>query len=99
MVSLKRYVGLEPDGSDVVLRVAYPVLVASAIAWLGGASETVIAQTPPVSEVRLAVAETEGPTLGAASTWGIPSLPVWLGVLAALLLMLEGFAYQRRWVR
>lgn len=93
------YIGLEPDGSDVVLRVAYPVLVANALAWLGGASETVIAQTPPVSEARLAVAETEGPTLASATSWGIPSLPVWLGVLAALLLALEGFAYQRRWVR
>ena len=93
------YIGLEPDGSDVVLRVAYPVLVANALAWLGGASATVIADTPPVTEARLPVAETEGPTLAAPVGWGIPSLPMWLGVLAALLLAFEGLAYQRRWVR
>lgn len=93
------YIGLEPDGSDVVLRVAYPVLVANALTWLGGASETQVAQTPPVSEARLTVAATEGPTLPTAASWGIPSLPAWLGVLAALLLAFEGFAYQRRWVR
>lgn len=93
------YLGLEPDGSDVVLRVAYPVLVANAVAWLGGASETVIAETTPAAEARLPVAEAQGPTLMAPTTWGIPALPVWLCVLAVLLLSLEGFAYQRRWVR
>lgn len=91
------YLGLSPNGSDVVLRVAYPLLVANALAWLGGASEVAIAETSPRSEVALDVAETAS-TLATTTPPVLPPLPVMLAILGALLLALEGYAYQRRWV-
>lgn len=91
------YVGLDPDGSDVVLRVAYPLLVASSLAWLSGSARTEVATTPTRAEVALERApETnarfEGPGLP------LPPLPWLLAALAALLLAAEGFAYARRLV-
>lgn len=91
------YVGLDPDGSDVVLRVAYPLLVASSLAWLSGSARTEVATTPTRAEVALERApETlprfEGPGLP------LPPLPWLLAALAALLLAAEGLAYARRLV-
>lgn len=91
------YVGLDPDGSDVVLRVAYPLLVASSVAWLSGSSRTEVATTPTRAEVALERTTTEhlpfdGPALP------LPPLPWILAALAALLLAVEGLAYARRLV-
>jgi hypothetical protein len=91
------YLGLDPDGSDVVLRVAYPLLVASSLAWLSGSARTEVATTPTRAEVALERApETnarfDGPGLP------LPPLPWLLAALAALLLAAEGLAYARRLV-
>ncbi|MCB9632745.1 MAG: VWA domain-containing protein [Sandaracinus sp.] len=89
------YVGLDPEGSDVVLRVAYPLLVSSALAWLSGSSRTELAPTPTRAEVALEVDETSHPRFEAPG-FGLPPLPWILAALAALLLAAEGLAYARR---
>ncbi|MBX3249619.1 MAG: hypothetical protein KF901_20750, partial [Myxococcales bacterium] len=89
------YVGLDPSGSDVVLRVAYPMLVAAALDWLAGEAEVHAATTPRVEEVALRAEADELETFGASSL-PRPPLPWLLAALAALLLALEGFAYARR---
>lgn len=89
------YLGLDPHGSDVVLRVAYPLLVASSLAWLGGAAHTEVAPTPTRAEVAL---ETVEPTSAPFEPprFPLPPLPWLLAALAALLLTAEGVAYARR---
>jgi hypothetical protein len=77
--------------------VAYPLLVASSLAWLSGSARTEVATTPTRAEVALERApETlprfEGPGLP------LPPLPWLLAALAALLLAAEGLAYARRLV-
>jgi hypothetical protein len=91
------YLGLDPDGSDVVLRVAYPLLVASSLAWLSGSARTEVATTPTRAEVALergpeAHERFDGPGLP------LPPIPWLLAALAALLLAVEGLAYARRLV-
>lgn len=92
---------LEPGDSDVVLRVAYPLLVSNALAWLRGGAEQQRASTPTPAEVAL-----RPPTMPATLTSAealpslpVPPLPVAFALLAALLLALEGWAYQRGLVR
>ncbi len=94
------YLGLEPGGSDVVLRVAYPLLVANALVWLRGGSGVASAATPPPAEVRLTQpAEAETLTALGVPELPVPPLPVAFGLLACVLLGLEGLAYARGYVR
>jgi hypothetical protein len=91
------YLGLDPDGSDVVLRVAYPLLVASSLAWLSGSARTEVATTPTRAEVALERApETNAHFDGLGLP--LPPLPWLLAALATLLLAAEGLAYARRLV-
>lgn len=91
------YVGLDPDGSDVVLRVAYPLLVASSLAWLSGSARTEVATTPTRAEVALERAPETLPRFE-GSGLPLPPLPWLLAALAALLLAAEGLADARRLV-
>jgi len=93
------YLGLEPGGSDVVLRVAYPVLVANALSWLGGATELQVTTTPPRSEVALRGADDAPALRSADSPWRLPTLPAVLAVLAALSMLIEGVGWWRGWLR
>ncbi|HJL00834.1 MAG TPA: VWA domain-containing protein [Polyangiaceae bacterium LLY-WYZ-15_(1-7)] len=93
------HLGLAPDGSDVVLRVAYPVLVANALAWLGGGGAMTVAETAPRGEIALASAPPTGASPASLPSLPVPPLPVLFAALAALLLALEGAAYAKGWVR
>jgi hypothetical protein len=63
------------EGSDLVLRVAFPVLVANILSELAGSSQIISAKTAPRSEVTLAVPEIGGPALPPARDprWRIPT--------------------------
>jgi len=94
------YLGVDPVGSDMVLRVAFPVLVANAVHALTGATDVRIADTVPRAESSLAPsALLEGaPTLN--EPFGLPTaIPFLLCAVAALLLLGEGFAYLRGYAR
>jgi hypothetical protein len=93
------YVGIDPIGSDLVLRVAFPVLVANALTSLRGVDTVAVAETTPRSEVVLAagalpvaVTEADAPGLSLPA-----SPPVWLATFAAFLLMLELVSWRRGW--
>ncbi len=93
------YVGIDPVGSDMVLRVAFPVLLANSVTFLRGADAMAVAETTPHDEVTLA----EGPLVAAvtdvdAPGIGIPaSPPVWLAAFASLLLLVELVAWRKGW--
>jgi hypothetical protein len=94
------WLGIDPEKSDLVLRVAFPVMVANVLADLGGASQVVSAKTSPVSEVVLA-ASTPSVSLPIAHEprWRVPATPaVLLALLGAVLLGLEAWlTFRRKW--
>jgi len=93
------YLGIDPVGSDLVLRVAFPVLVANAVTTLRGVDAVAVAETSPRSEVtlregalRAEVVDVDAPGLSIPA-----SPPVWLAGFAALLLLLELAAWRKGW--
>ncbi|MDH5490798.1 MAG: VWA domain-containing protein [Myxococcales bacterium] len=95
------YFGLPPLGSDLVLRVAYPVFIANALSHLAGSSSVRLAETLPRAEVQLRLEP--GPSAlpeAAEPPLRLPLAPPFLlAAIAALLLGLEGFAWYRGAVR
>lgn len=94
------YLGIDPTGSDMVLRVAFPVLVANAVASLGGATDVRVAETLPRGESSLVPSAllADAPTLD--EPLPLPaSLPFILATGAALLLFGEGLAFARGYAR
>ncbi len=86
--------------SDLVLRVAFPVLIANAVHALGGAVDVAVADTVARSEIALREAPREaaaGPVEPDAR-WRIGLSPVaFLAILGALLLSLEAWAWRKGW--
>ena len=95
------YVGLDPEESDLVLRVAFPVLVANAMATLAGAADVAVAETAPRSEVKLAASDTAEARAWTAEPeppWRLPASPAaLLAIVAAALLALEALSYRKGW--
>jgi hypothetical protein len=92
------FVGIDPTGSDLVLRVAFPVLVSNALVALSGANETRVAETVPRSEVLLEPAPEEDRVESRAElpAFVLPvSPPVLLAALAVLLLLGELAVYRK----
>lgn len=94
------YLGVDPLKSDLVLRVAFPVLVANALSALGGAADVVVADTVARSEVTLrrasidasADAQEPDPRLR------FPLAPaVVLALIGAALLAFEAYAWRKGW--
>jgi hypothetical protein len=96
------FVGIDPLGSDLVLRVAFPVLVSNALVSLSGANETRVAETVPRAEVTFERAPEDDRI---ANTAALPSFvlpvspPALLSGLALLLLFGELALYRRGFVR
>jgi Mg-chelatase subunit ChlD/uncharacterized membrane protein len=89
------YTGIDPLRSDLVLRVAYPVMIANALSVLGNGSQLQIAKTVPLREVTLAKAP-QVEALTVASGTPLPGSPVvWLSILAGLLLLIEAVVWWR----
>ena len=94
------YLGIDPERSDLVLRVAFPVLVANALHALGGASDVLVADTVARSEVTLreARAEPAGLLDEPDARLRLPASPtVLLALLAAALLALEAWSWRKGW--
>jgi hypothetical protein len=92
------YLGIDPMGSDLVLRVAFPVLVGNALAILGGAAEVARAETIPRSEVGLGSSNPSGAAEAASIPLGLPfSHGTALALLAVLLLAVELVLWRRGW--
>ncbi len=94
------WVGIDPEASDLVLRVAFPVLVGNVLTQLGGTSQVVTAKTVPRSEVTLARSEaltTFDPA--PAPKWRIPYSPALvIAMVGAFLLALEAYlTFRRKW--
>ncbi|MFK7991109.1 MAG: BatA and WFA domain-containing protein [Sandaracinaceae bacterium] len=94
------YGGFDPARSDLVLRVAFPVLMANALADLSGACDVQVAHTLSRSEITLAPSamladlDVAAPETPLPLSWG-----VLLAMLGAVLLASEGIAFQRGWTR
>jgi hypothetical protein len=92
--------GIEPAASDLVLRVAFPVLITNALHALGGASNVAFADTVARSEVALRQAK-----IAPEAAEIEPDAPFRLGVspaavlaaIAALLLGLEAWTFRKGW--
>jgi hypothetical protein len=94
------WLGIDPEASDLVLRVGFPVLVSNVLAHLGGASQVVTAATVPRAEVMLETADVAAPLPSASDPrWKLPAAPaVTLATLGALLLALEAWlTFRKRW--
>jgi hypothetical protein len=96
------WLGIDPEQSDLVLRVAFPVLVANVLTHLGGSAQVIAAKTAPRAEVMLAPPETRTPLPSAPDPrWRVPFAPATaIAALGALLLGLEAwFTFRRRLAR
>jgi len=94
------YIGLDATRSDLVLRVAFPVLISNALALLGGATQVSVAQTVPRAEVELREGDRIATETAPEMAMVVPHAPsLWLAVLAALLLGAEAFAWRKGWTR
>lgn len=87
------WLGIEPQASDLVLRVAFPVLIGNVLAHLSGGAQTLAAQTVPRSEITFTAREVSVPLADAPEPrWRLPtSLPMVLAMVAALLLAFEAW--------
>ena len=92
------WLGIDPEASDLVLRVAFPVLVGNVLAELGGASQVVTARTVPRAEVGLVEAPPRAPLpTPSEPRWRVPARPALVLALAgALLLAFEAWFSLRR---
>jgi hypothetical protein len=94
------YIGVDPAKSDLVLRVAFPVLVANAVHALGGAVDVAVADTVARSEIALreAPAEAGAGAIEPDARWRIPVGPAaFLALVGAILLSLEAWAWRKGW--
>lgn len=92
------WLGVDPEQSDLVLRVAFPVLVGNVLSHLGGQSSILTAKTAPRDEVMMLGATVAKP-LDTASTpsWRMPiSPPAFLALLGVCLLAFEAWWSFRR---
>lgn len=87
------WLGIDPEASDLVLRVAFPVLVGNVLSHLSGASTVVNAKTTPREEVMLLGSEVTKPLDTAATPrWRMPLSPAALmAVMGGLLLAFEAW--------
>jgi hypothetical protein len=93
------WLGIDPEASDLVLRVAFPVLVSNVLAHLGGAAQVVTAKTVPRAEVMLDASEPPAARLAAAPEprWRFPaSVPAVIAFAGALLLAVEAWLSLKR---
>lgn len=94
------YLGIDAARSDLVLRVAFPVLMANALHALAGGSDVVVADAVARSEITLRAARSE---VFAAAEEPEPRLrlpaspPALLALSGALLLALEAWAFRKGW--
>lgn len=95
------WLGIDPAATDLVLRVAFPVLVSNVVAELGGGAALAAARTAPRSEVTLAAPEVMHPLPSAPDPrWRIPVSPsVALAIVGALFLLLEVYLTYRAGTR
>jgi hypothetical protein len=94
------WLGIDPEESDLVLRVAFPVLVGNVLAHLAGASQVVSAKTVPRAEVLLESPQIDAPLPTAGEPrWRLPvGPPTMLAAFGALLLALEAWlTFRKRW--
>jgi hypothetical protein len=94
------YLGIDPARSDLVLRVAFPVLVANALHALAGAADVVVADTVARPEIALQEAAPEllAPTDEPEARFHPPLRPALLLAFAgAALLALEMLAWRKGW--
>jgi Aerotolerance regulator N-terminal/von Willebrand factor type A domain len=94
------WLGIDPEASDLVLRVAFPVLVGNVLAHLGGASQVVVAKTTPQSEVRFEASEIGAAVPTAAEPrWRFPlAPPAMIAIAGAFFLALEAWlTFRKRW--
>jgi hypothetical protein len=95
------YLGVDPAKSDLVLKVAFPVLVANALQTLAGAADVVVADTIARSEITLREAPDELPApeepeaRSFAARFHRPA--ALLALLAIALLALEAWGYAKGW--
>jgi hypothetical protein len=92
------WMGLDPDGSDLVLRVAFPVLVGNVLADLAGTAQVASAKTAPRSEVQLVGDPVRTPLAAAPEpAWRASIAPAaFLAAIGALLLALEVWLGSKR---
>lgn len=90
------YLGFVPTKSDVVLRVAFPVLVANAVSLLSGVRSHAVAETLPRSEVLLQSAPLAAVQPEPPPGWvpGLRSSSL-LAMVAVALLGVEGLAHRK----
>ncbi|HEU4404195.1 MAG TPA: VWA domain-containing protein [Polyangiaceae bacterium] len=90
------YLGLVPTKSDVVLRVAFPVLVANAVSLLSGVRSHAVAETLPRSEVLLQSAPLAAVQPEPPPGW-VPGFrpSTLLAMVAVALLGAEGLAHRK----
>jgi Mg-chelatase subunit ChlD len=90
------YIGLVPTQSDVVLRVAFPVLIANAVSLLAGVRSHAVAETLPRSEVLLQSAPLASIQPEPPPGW-VPGLrpSAWWAMIAVALLGAEGVAHRK----
>ena len=96
------FFGIDAAKSDLVLRVAFPVLMANAVASLSQASDVRVADGVPRAEIALAVAPPPPPPLALGREPDPPRhLPVspaaLLALVAMLLLGAEAWMFRRGW--
>ena len=94
------WAGIEPAASDIVLRVAFPVLIANALHALGGSPRAAVADTVAVREIALRQAKVEPGTaeIEPDAPWRMGVSPAWvLAAIAALLLGVEAWTFRKGW--
>ncbi len=94
------YLGIDPARSDLVLRVAFPVLVANALHALAGAADVVVADTVARSDIALAEAAPEllAPDEEPEARFHPPLRPaLLLALVGAALLALEALGWRKGW--
>ncbi len=94
------WLGIEPEASDLVLRVAFPVLMSNVLQHLGGATQIASAKTVARDEVMFAAPEVAAPLpVAKEPRWRIPvGPPTLIAMVGAVLLALEAWlTFRKRW--
>jgi hypothetical protein len=93
------WMGLDPEQSDLVLKVAFPVLIGNLMSQLGGQSTVITAKTAPRDEVMLAQNDVAAALPDAAEPrWRMPAgPPAFLALIGAAFLAFEAWwSFRRR---